>query len=171
MEPREEWSSATDPMFSAALTEIERVIKEIDERELSGPRNPEDLGPFFREQMAYLLLWSSIERYASLRYRLSPDRVTDKVLQLAAERAFQDALAAVVTREDRIWPAHNPSGDAVTLNASNARGSLKYYYQVRSNVVHRGKAAIRDKEIIGKSLRELLDIHKRVLENTLPRPG
>ena len=44
-----------------------------------------------------------------------------------------------------------------------SEAALEYYYQVRSNVTHRGKGIIRDFEIIKFSIEELLPIFRDVL--------
>jgi hypothetical protein len=91
----------------------------------------------FRLQMAYLLLWSSIERYASLRYHLG-DRAVDKVMQIADDPRFAQLLKRRVSRKHRVQRADRPE-DHYELNPDDARKSLNYYYQIRSNITHRGK--------------------------------
>ncbi len=156
-----EWRSIDDPLFREALWEVERMI--ADE---SRSGNSEDLGMFFRKQMAYLLLWSSIERYVSLRYKIGGNNVLAKIRRLAGEDAFQEALREVVKDTRVIYRANDPE-DRVKLDPSDPRRSIEYYYQIRSNMAHRGKAAIRDRKIVGDALLELLTIHKRVLAATL----
>ncbi len=163
-------ASAADPLFNEALVEVRRIAEEDDCHPDRRTHNPMDLAPFFRQQMAYLLLWSSIERYASLRYRLGGGDYTRRVLRLADEPAFAEALRLYVRRsKDTLYRADR-LGQPAELNPSNPLGSLRYYYQVRGNIVHRGKAAIRDREIISYSLSELLDIFEHVLRATLPPP-
>ncbi len=161
-----EWRSIDDPLFREALLEVERIAGE------SRPDNPEDLGMFFRKQMAYLLLWSSIERYVSLRYKIGGNDVLAKIHRLAGEDAFRDALREVVrdSEEPRVVHRASDPEDRVKLDPDNPRRSIDYYYQVRSNMAHRGKAAIRDRQIVGDALSELLEIHKRVLAATLGCP-
>ena len=50
------------------------------------------------------------------------------------------------------------------LDPSNPKESLKYYYQVRSNITHRGKAATRDFATLRDSLTELHAIFRCVLD-------
>lgn len=155
-----EWRSINDPLFKEALREVEWIARE------TRPENPEDLGMFFRKQMAYLLLWSSIERYVSLRYKIGGDDVMAKIRRLAEEDAFREALRNVI-KDTRVVHRANDPQDRVKLDPTNPRRSIEYYYQLRSNMAHRGKAAIRDRQIVGDALEELLDIHKRVLHVTL----
>ena len=41
---------------------------------------------------------------------------------------------------------------------------MQYYYQVRSNITHRGKGVAQDYELLRDSLSELLPIFRKVLE-------
>ncbi len=90
------------------------------------PRPPhlEDLGQFFRQQMAYLPLWSSIEQYLSLRYKTGKDDVMAKVIRLAEEPAFQEALRDVV-RETRVIHRATDPEDRVKLDPDNPRRSIE----------------------------------------------
>jgi gamma-glutamylcyclotransferase (GGCT)/AIG2-like uncharacterized protein YtfP len=158
----DDWHVADDPLFNEALQEIESIATEPN------PADPTEPRVFFRKQMAYLLLWSSIERYASLRWGFGGQNVTKRVERLAEEPAFRNALAEVVKQERRVRRTDDPSRSSV-LDRARPLQSIRYYYQVRSNMVHRGKAAIRDRQIVEGSLHELLHIYKHVLDETLPR--
>jgi hypothetical protein len=70
------WNGRNDPLLTTAL----QVVREALETNANFDWN---LKPMFRLQMAYLLLWSSSERYASLR-----DRAVDKVMQIADDQQF-----------------------------------------------------------------------------------
>jgi hypothetical protein len=157
----DDWHVADDPLINEALQEIESIATEPN------PADPTEPRMFFRKQMAYLLLWSSIERYVSLRWGFNHN-VTKRVERLAEEPAFRNALAEVVKEERRVRRTDDPSRSNV-LDRARPLQSIRYYYQVRSNMVHRGKAAIRDRKIVEGSLHELLHIYKHVLDETLPR--
>jgi hypothetical protein len=116
----------------------------------------------FRLQMAYLLLWSAIERYVSLRYHFG-DCVTKKVNRLAREESFIRGLRDYVTNNREVYRADRPEKKEV-LDRENPEKALDYYYQVRSNITHRGKGVERDHERVLKSLRELLSIFRSVLK-------
>ena len=121
-----------------------------------------DLKPLFRLQMAYLLLWSSIERYVSLRYHFGDD-ATKKVGNLASETAFRIGLKDIVAESRNIYRADRPDEKEV-LDPQSPEKALKYYYQVRSNITHRGKGVVRDHERLLKSTSELLSLFRRVLK-------
>ena len=81
---------------------------------------------------------------------------------LADEAAFARALQESVQNGRTIFRADRP-GEKEVLDPKNPRKSVKYYYQVLSNITHRGKAVIRDHELLRDSLSELLRIFKCVL--------
>ncbi len=159
----QEWSSAGDPLFNEALDEIRKISLVSQE----GQSAPDELVRlFFHKQMAYLLLWSVIERYASLRYRMTGRSATKRVLRLADEDAFREGLRRSVRRKDSLHQADR-SREPLTLDRNEPEESLKYYYRVRGNIVHRGKAALQDLKIIDYSLSELLQIFEHVLAVTV----
>jgi hypothetical protein len=150
----EEWNGWDDPLFTAALDVVEEI--------LTSQNFTWDLKPLFRLQMAYLLLWSSIERYVSLRYHLG-DKVSQKVSQLAREPAFAEGLRRHVKDRRAVYRADRP-GDKIVLDPRLPDKAVGYYYQVRSNITHRGKGAVLDYELLENSLAELLPIFRDVLK-------
>lgn len=148
-----EWNGWNDPLFTAALDVVEETLK--------SQNFDWDLKPLFRLQMAYLLLWSSIERYVSLRYHLG-DKVTEKVSQLARESAFASSLLLHVKERREVYRADRPDQKEV-LDPQSPEKALKYFYQLRSNITHRGKGVVRDHERMKNSLAELLPIFRDVL--------
>ena len=150
-----QWDAWQDPLLTSALDVVKETMAESSDFTF-------DLKPLFRLQMAYLLLWSAIERYASLRYDLGKD-VLRKVRQLASEEAFAESLRRRVKAPRAVQRADEP-GDRQRLDPDDPNRSIDFYYQVRSNIVHRGKAAFRDHEILRVSLSELLPIVRDVLK-------
>lgn len=151
----EGWDGESDPLFTAAL----EVVKET----LDGNSKFDwNFKPLFRLEMAYLLLWSAIERYMSLRYGLG-DKPMKKIDQLAQEPALRSALMKHVKESRLVVRADDPT-ENVRLNQSDPKKALCYYYQVRSNLVHRGKGVQDDHDKIYKSGIELLEIFRDVLE-------
>jgi hypothetical protein len=150
------WEGEKEPLFTAALNVIEESLEHYGKFDWN-------LEPFFQLQMAYMLLWTSIERFVSFKYHLG-DRVTEKVFKLADDPVFASALRERVQSKRQVYRADDPSKKAV-LDPSNPKKALEYYYQIRSNITHRGKTAVRDHEMLLASLRELLGIFKAVLKN------
>lgn len=154
LEHFEEWDGKTDPFFKDALDEIEAILEE----------NSQFQGNYrklFRLQMAYILLWSAMERYASLRYHLGK-KVNDKVFQIAKEQTFASSLKKHVEGSRTVYSAVDL--EKYTLDPGDPDRSIKYYYQVRSNAVHRGKAVTRDFDTVRSSLGELLLIFRDLLD-------
>jgi hypothetical protein len=152
---KSDWDGKKDPLFTSALEVVQEVANQNSQFEW-------DLKPLFRLQLAYLLLWSAIERYVSLRYHLGSD-VYAKVKKLAKEEAFVLSLREQVSGRRVLYRADEP-GEREVLDASNPDKSLGYYYQVRSNITHRGKAVTRDFDTLRDSLRELLNIFRNLLD-------
>lgn len=150
----EEWNGWDDPLFTAALEVVQETLTESEEFNW-------DLKPLFKLQMAYLLLWSSLERYVSLRYHLG-DKVSEKVRQLAREPAFVQTLQQHAKRRE-VFRADRPQ-EKVVLDPDSPLRAIDYYYRVRSNITHRGKGVVRDHDILRKSLAELLTIFREVLK-------
>jgi hypothetical protein len=164
--PQAGWSEvldADDPLFNEALEVIESIATEPP------PQNPTDLRAFFRKQMAYLLLWNSIERYASLRWGFGSGP-TARVRHLADKEVFREALAQYGGERREVRSTADPRDKAV-LDKTNPRKAIDYYYQVRSNMVHRGKSAIGERQIVEHSLEELLKIYQFVLDATVRGSG
>lgn len=149
------WDGWDDPLFVEALALAEEASS-------LPPYFDMNFQTLFRLQMAYLLLWSSIERYVSLRYNLG-DQVIDKLRQLAGEEAISKGLEEHVENSRDVYRATDP-GDKASLKRKDPVKSILYYYQVRSNIAHRGKMAIRDYELLHEALIQLLAIFRGVLK-------
>jgi hypothetical protein len=149
------WDGSRDLLFTKAL----EVVQEVLDLNREFDWEPK---PTLHLQMAYMLLWSAIERFASFKYHLGKD-VTAKVKRLADEPAVRATLLELSPEPRRVVHSTNP-GKKETLKATDPKKAIAYYYQLRSNVVHRGKSAPQDHEKLVKSLEELLTIFRRVLE-------
>ena len=152
----QDWNGWNDPLFTAALEVVEETIASPDSK------FNWNMKPLFRLQMAYLLLWSAVERYASLRYHLGT-KVAEKVIQIAKEPAFAESLQKHVFEKREIFRADRP-GEKEVLDMEKPEKAIKYYYQVRSNITHRGKGIVRDFGVLEKSITELLAIFRDVIK-------
>ena len=149
----ETWNGREEPLFSTALEVITKTLNK--NRKFNW-----NLKPLFGLQMAYLLLWSAIERFASFKYHLG-DKAVEKVFRIADEPEFVKALQELVTEPRTVYRSDKPE-NKVTLDPNIPKKGLAYYYQVRSNITHRGKAAYGDHDTLVKSLEELLEIFNRI---------
>ncbi len=176
--PFHNWTVRNDPIFREGMAVIGEVIE--DENRGSLYIRSDRWETLFKLQMAYLLLWSAIERYCYFAYglNLSPKEKRDS---LAAEDIFKDALKTVLKKAEhstkrRVYNFYDINR-LVRLDYYKARSSIEYYYIVRNNIAHRGKDEDRDFEIIKYSLIELNEIFQIVLHKTIfgekkpaPRP-
>ena len=148
-----EWDGRSDPFFKQGLEEVEAILGDNSDFD-------SEFRSLLRLQMAYTLLWSAIERYAGLKYHLGK-RASNKVYQIAEEKCFADSLRRNVEGEREVYSATDLSRHR--LDPNDPERSIRYYYQVRSNTIHRGKAIIRDFDTVKSSLEELLAIFRDVL--------
>jgi hypothetical protein len=151
------WDGRSDPLFNEGLDVVDDTLK----------RNCDfnnDLKSLFRLQMAYLLLWSAIERYAGLQYNLG-GKVSKKVDQIATNPIFIKELSALPDDTLRtVFRGDNPDTQ-YWLVRDDPKKALDYYYQVRSNMTHRGKAVHADFAIVFQALSELAPIFRSMLDD------
>jgi hypothetical protein len=147
------WSGWDDPAFIEAPRTVERLIATAEDT----------WEGFFQVQAACLLLWSSVERYVSLRYGLGRnDKVRQRVLKLVDEEPFRKAVAETSVGNPplrRVYRSDDPRQSA-SFVATDPRKSIDYLYQVRSNATHRGKNPRPDSALLRVSTGELLRIFR-----------
>lgn len=83
-------------------------------------------------------------------------------MKIAGESAFIQALAKCGAEPREVCRADKPT-ERMILDVNSPDKALDYYYQIRSNLVHRGKGVPHDHDRLEKSLRELLAIFKMTL--------
>lgn len=160
------WTGRRDPVLTAGLKAVGEVAdKHAREEFVSAPPDVFDWPRLFKLQMAYLFLWTVIERYTALSYGPTLDPMK-KVIHLGEDPAFARAVKQTVTRVDKVYDSRNPK-NREKLDPDEAISSAKYYYAVRSNLSHRGKGAWKDGEIIRRSLGELQAIMSLVLRERM----
>lgn len=118
---------------------------------------------FFKLQMAFMLLWSSIDRYCTLKYCEGLNFKQYRQM-LSQEKSFKNALKKHCGSQRSVYSVQDLR--EYILNHENSSYSLNYYYTIRCNVVHRGKAIHNDEYILRQSLTELLNIFRDVLKDT-----
>ena len=154
------WCLSDDPAFGAGLAEVGLVLAEVDRME--GESFDQLSRKFFRSQMAYLLLWSVLERLSAFCFGPGTDPVR-RVKQLHKLPGMEELVRSNVRRTDKVSDSRNPDCTC-KLDGSNPQKCFDYYYQVRSNLSHRGKGLITEFAIVHDSLRELLEITTQYLE-------
>lgn len=149
-----EWNSWDDPLFKASIELIEETIADV---------TLDDEGKqFLRLQMAYMLLWAAIERFIALRYIMGGEEVMKKIARLAENKTFVNCLKNYPAKIRKIYKTTDLS-NAYSFEPEYPKACIDYYYQIRSNVTHRGKAAAVDAVLVSQALSELTEIFKEVL--------
>jgi hypothetical protein len=120
--------------------------------------------------MAYMFLWSIIERYAALRYHLGTKVGDDKIYKIEKENYYRKCLKKYI-KEKRSIISLGKDGklrkmylDVDKINSPNYK-ALRYYFALRSNVVHRGKSVPNEFNTLRTSLCELYNIFNDVINN------
>lgn len=142
-----------------------RYAMRLVSTEMRNYKKSRDFVDFFKLQRNYMLLWAVIERYTSLKYGENSKSYNNK--QLAGEKIFQDSLIYFVNEDEKREIFNSQTLNKEKLIPKESIKSINYYYTIRSNVVHRGKAVVpTDEKILRKSLVELLNIFQCVLKDT-----
>jgi hypothetical protein len=145
----QEWSARHDPAFTEGLGEVRRLVRETAPDGVAPqPDTPEFWQLFFRLQAAYLLLWSIVERYTAFRFGPGLDPWS-RVVQLEKDPMFRGAVVAGGAKPGVVVDARDPE-TRYRLSADGG-GAAKYFYQVRSNLSHRGKSAFQDAQLVHKA--------------------
>ena len=152
-----------DPLFNEAIDLIKQNLK-LNKRPNTNlkSKETENIEMFFNLQMNYMLLWSAIDRFCSLKYNRNQ---TQNIKKFANQKAFKDSIKKFENKEHR--PVY--STDHLKMHKFNANDpdeTMFYYYTFRCNVVHRGKATIGDYEMLKQATYELLEIFEDVLKST-----
>lgn len=150
------FDGSNDPYFKEAL----ELIRDDMGEELDFWK----MNDYFRLQRNYMLLWSAVERYASLRY--GPHNKSTNNEKLASEEFFQESLKCHVPKGETRDIYRTDTLRKITLDCDTPEDSIDYYYTLRCNMVHRGKSLYNDADFVSQSLDELLKIFNDVLECT-----
>ena len=154
-EKRVKFDGKKDPFFKDA---IELIEKNLNSREFS-----RDAESFFELQMNYMLLWSAIDRYSSLKYNKRKQKWNRE--RFAKEKAFKNGINKFKDRYHR--PVYSTNDLTMhEFNEKDSKETINYYYTLRCNIVHRGKSIGYDYELVERATRELLEIFNDILNDT-----
>ena len=154
-EERVSFNGKNDPLFKEAL--------ELIEKNLNTDKNSHKIKSFFELQMNYMLLWSAIDRFSSLKYNKQYKSWNNE--KFSKERAFKEGIKKY-GNEPHI-PVYSTEDLVVhKFNAEDPFETIKYYYTLICNVVHRGKATVGDFSMLKTATKELLGIFKNILNDT-----
>jgi len=154
------WSFKHDPYFSQGLL----ACKEI--RKGSRSKMPElhqEYFDFFCNQSAFMLLWTIIERFCTLKYgNISPN---EKLKSLYTDPEIKwDFVHDIVKRNDSIVRSDREKDQLKLNSASSIKKILEYYYGLRSNMVHRGKNVFGDINRISDAFDELYQLVEAIIK-------
>jgi hypothetical protein len=155
------WLISDDAAFGPGLKEVRKMLSEIN----AMPGNVDDWTAwprFYRCQMAYLLLWSILERLSAFCFGPGMDP-TKRVKSFHELLGMPELVEEIVKREDKVSDSRKAS-DIFRLDRTNAKKCFLYYYQLRSNLSHRGKGVKNEYTRLHDSLTELLEITDRYLQ-------
>lgn len=144
-----------DPLFKEGIEIIENNLK-------SNENSCETIENFFQIQMNYMLLWSAIERFSSLKYNKRTKRENN--YEFAKEKAFKNGIKEF-KKKNRKCVYSNEDLRKYCFNHENPKYAINYYYTLRCNVVHRGKTGIMDYMMLKEATNELLKIFKNILND------
>ena len=123
---RVSFNGKNDPLFKEAL--------ELIEKNLNTDKNSHKIKSFFELQMNYMLLWSAIDRFSSLKYNKQYKSWNNE--KFSKERAFKEGIKKY-GNEPHILVYSTEDLVVHEFNAKDPLETIKYYYTLRCNVVHR----------------------------------
>lgn len=144
-----------DPMFEKPPAYIKKLLS----RDRPTQSREEDYEKFLDLQMFYMLLWSCIDRFLSLRYG---EIKKNNVISLSEEKSFRKALKKYAKNKETVYSTRDLK--YYELNPEKPACSAMFYYTIRNNVVHSGKTLVMDQELLLESLKQLLNIFSEVVE-------
>ena len=149
------FDAKNDPLFNEAL--------DLIEMNLNSKNSTRRIEGFFELQMNYMLLWSAIDRFSSLKYNKSSQK--ENLKKFADQNAFRKGIKKFKDEyHDSVY-----STDDLKIhkfNADNHTETLFYYYTLRCNVVHRGKGIVTDYWMLKTAAKELLELFRDILETS-----
>lgn len=153
----EDWSISADPLFAYGLPAVRAIAREraVESFDPSSIVSPSEWVRFYEVQAAYLLACSVLERvaYFSFGSRFGP---TARIRELGRRSDFKAIAREVGVTEPRraVGLSNNPA-DRRSARAGGV-GFAERAYRIRSNVMHRGKSAYQEAELVRTAL---LDLH------------
>lgn len=156
------WKCREDPLMNKRMaylrqTYFQTLMEYYQGIRKRGPIFLHDFwGRLFQIQMAYVFLWTIIDRYKSLKYGLNLE-IGDGNEKLAGDSYWRESIQQI---EDILQ--RNPIN--LITRGINSRGTqlgktlMDRFYDIRCNAVHRGKAVHNDQEILTQAFMLLYPI-------------
>jgi gamma-glutamylcyclotransferase (GGCT)/AIG2-like uncharacterized protein YtfP len=174
----EPWSSSLDPIFSESFPELFKEIKSVIQNSNEPFPGQYDWKLYNDLAGKHLLLVTIIERIAYLKFgeqftelgeKGFNDRVMKRITELGKTSEFKNAYNKVKSLDGifsvEVFDSRNA---ARSLSTGKMGQAMDAWYQVRSNLQHRGKAAWRDFNILRNSLTGLTNVTRFLLIEIIP---
>ena len=153
------WTGASDPLFKDALDVVDETAKSTSDFEWGNLKN------LFRLEMAFLLLCSSVERFAALRFCIG-ENPSKNMAALGKDQIYINRFKeSNLEQEIVVHRAGNPKRKTL-ISKDHPEDSLEGFYQMRCNIVHRGKGNPHDFNRLKSALFALSWIFRRVVEDS-----
>lgn len=164
-EPVAQWRGHDDPLFGPGLAAIGDQALPLVRRPHPGAPGDASFWPrFIRLQGLYLTTWTVAERVSTLVFGPGIDP-GERVARLDGWVPAQDAVERASPPDVRAFDSRNPKKVA---SSATKDAFFNVWYAARSNLSHRGKAAMTDADLVRRSLIGLHDTMRLLLLQQLP---
>ncbi|MEW2479664.1 gamma-glutamylcyclotransferase [Mycobacterium sp. NPDC049093] len=163
----EPWTTALDPLFTYGLAAVAATLRSDGRMAFEGNfYDPSTWTRFYRLQAAYMLACSILERLAF--WIASNDGPTAAVNAVGRQAEFVAAVQQIGVQipQHAVHRADNPR-KKVVLNRPDQ--FAKWAYQIRSNLMHRGKSAWSEANLVRTALIDLHDVLRVYLLTKVPK--
>lgn len=172
-----DWNSENDLLFSNGMTYIRDSLVARSIPVFSPVIDP--VLDLIDLQTKYILLWSIVERYITMKHRLKKretnehgikshlmrdEEIKNAILYLLDNGLFMtwDGGTIIESASTKSF-SFKPNSFRPITDESRCQSVLNYFYAIRNNAVHRGKAAITECELV----RDALDDFYRIMACSL----
>lgn len=162
-----DWNCHQDPLLDKGMAYLRRkyfqplVEVQCDTDRRHSIHSDEFYEDIFQRQMAYVFLWTIIDRYKSLKYGLDLD-IGEGNRKLAANHCWKEAIRKInVILRNR--PIDLIRGGINSREVSLRTKPMDRFYSIRCNAVHRGKAVNNDKAILTQAFMLLYPIMSYII--------
>ena len=147
------WRGYRDILFSKGMEFLEKeFFNKPHKFSVSGEYTYKDetLYKLFSLQMAYTFLWTIIDRHNTIKYRINSDNLKKTREEMAKDSLFREAIDKIKNNYIFDYSGIYASNSGILKSSLGAKNNpidfyykkIEMYYQVRCNVVHRGKAGL-----------------------------
>jgi hypothetical protein len=173
------WTSTLNPIFSQSFPLLHREIDRNALKFTDLEYNPADYWAQMNKLLSqYLLLVSILEHLTVVKFGGSKKQEPmERIRKFHESDGYAKAFQALTTeRYNPLIKVSDSRAVETLISSTNPRQALLAWYQVRSNLQHRGKASVFDAELVHKSciglgnfLLEYLAMHVKGIQDEWQR--